>query len=42
MPINIESDMVGGNKIIATKLLSILEGFPSLNTQNLINFVKGD
>jgi phosphomannomutase len=40
MPINFESDVKGGNKIIAKKLLEILEVYPFLNCQKLIDFIQ--
>lgn len=40
MPINFESNEKGGNKIIAEKLLSILEKYPFLNTEKLKSFIK--
>lgn len=38
MPINLESNTAGGNKIAAAKLLSLLEGYSFLNTENLKKF----
>lgn len=39
MPINFESNVRGGNKIMAEKLLKLLEGYPFLNTDNLKKFI---
>ena len=39
MPINIESEEAGGNKILAKKLLEMLSDFSFLNTDNLYNFI---
>ncbi len=38
MPINFESDIKGGNKQAAKKLLKVLEAYHFLNVQNLKNF----
>lgn len=38
MPINFESNYVGGNKFIAKKLLEILAAYPFLELKNLKNF----
>ena len=38
MPINFESNYVGGNKIMATKLLKILAAYNFLELKNLKNF----
>ena len=35
MPINFESNSVGGGRIIAQKLAKMLEGYPFLNSDNL-------
>lgn len=40
LPVNFESNKKGGNRIIAEKLLRLLEGFPFLDKRNLIQFVK--
>lgn len=40
MPINFESGVNGGNKIMAEKLLRFLEGYTFLNTDNLKKFTK--
>ena len=40
MPINIESDTVGGNAKIAEKLLKMLSDFSFLNTENLYKFTR--
>lgn len=40
MPINFESNVVGGNKIIARKLYGILKGYAFLNTEKLKNFIE--
>lgn len=39
MPVNFESNTHGGNKIMAEKLLKLLEGYPFLNTDNLKKFI---
>ncbi|MBQ4037332.1 MAG: phosphomannomutase/phosphoglucomutase [Clostridia bacterium] len=40
MPLNIESDIAGGTKVIAAKLLSVLEGEAALDLSPLQEFVK--
>ena len=40
MPINFESDVKGGNKVMAKKLLSLLAPYAFLDTTNLINYIK--
>lgn len=40
MPINFESDVKGGNKVMAKKLLSLLAPYAFLDTMNLINYIK--
>ena len=40
LPINFESDTVGGNKIMAAKLLSILDTYAFLNTENLKKYTE--
>lgn len=40
MPINIESDIKGGNKIMATWLYDKLKGYNSLNSDNLLKFIE--
>ena len=40
MPLNIESDINGGNKIIATKLYNFLKGYSDLVIDNLADFVN--
>ena len=42
MPINIESNTVGGNKILAEKLLNMLSGFSFLNTDNLYKYIHNE
>jgi phosphomannomutase len=42
MPINFESNVKGGNKIIAKKLLEILSGYTFLNCKKLIDFMEKD
>ena len=39
MPINIESNSVGGNKVLAQKLLKMLSNYSFLNTDNLYKFI---
>ena len=39
MPINIESNRVGGNRILAEKLLKMLSTYSFLNTDNLYKFI---
>ncbi len=39
MPVNFESNTRGGNKLMAQKLLKLLEGYPFLNTDNLKKFI---
>ena len=39
MPINFESNTVGGNKVLAQKLLDMLSGFDFLNTDNLYKYI---
>lgn len=39
MPINFESNIKGGNKIIAEKLYSVLSAYDFLNTENLNKFI---
>ena len=39
MPINFESAYIGGNKMLAEKLLNMLSGFDFLNTDNLYNYI---
>ena len=39
MPINFESNVRGGNRIMAEKLLKMLEGYAFLNTENLKKFI---
>ena len=38
MPINLESDVIGGNVKAAKKLLSLLQKYGFLQTRNLLNF----
>lgn len=38
MPINFESDVLGGNRKSALKLLSVLRNYPFLNTENLTKY----
>lgn len=40
MPINLESNTKGGNKIMAEWLLNFLSGYSFLNTHNLKNFIQ--
>jgi phosphomannomutase len=40
MPINFESNVKGGNKIIAKKLLNILQEYPCLDCKKLIDFIQ--
>lgn len=40
MPINFESDVAGGNKMIARRLYSLLEKYPFLNTEKLKTFIN--
>ena len=40
MPINAESDSVGGNKLILKELYSFLKGYDFLNTENLERSIK--
>ena len=40
MPLNIESDVIGGNKIIAKKLHEFLSNYDGLVIDNLTNFVN--
>lgn len=40
MPLNIESNIEGGVKIIAQKLYPVLKNFESLDTEKLKEFVK--
>lgn len=40
MPINIESDAIGGNKVMATWLYDKLKGYNGLNSENLLKFIK--
>lgn len=40
LPLNIESDEVGGAKKIATELASFIKGFDKLDATSLINFTK--
>ncbi len=40
MPINFESNTVGGNKRLAQKLLKMLESYPFLNTENLNKYIQ--
>ena len=39
MPVNFESGTVGGNKLMAEKLLSLLKDYPFLNIDNLKKFI---
>ena len=39
MPINIESNSIGGNRVLAKKLLNMLKDFGFLNTDNLYKFI---
>ena len=39
MPLNIESNVLGGNKVIATKLYNFLKGYDGLVIDNLKNFL---
>ena len=40
MPINFESNLPGGNRIIASKLFEMLKDYPSLDTSNLLKFIQ--
>ena len=40
MPVNFESNVKGGNKIIAQKLNWLLEGYSFLNRENLVKFIQ--
>jgi phosphomannomutase len=40
LPINIESDTLGGTKVIAKKLLSMLECYNFINIENLKNYLN--
>ncbi|MDE7181869.1 MAG: phosphomannomutase/phosphoglucomutase [Clostridia bacterium] len=40
MPVNFESNTAGGNKIMAEKLLSLLESYAFLNVENLKKFIS--
>ena len=40
MPINFESNSLGGNKTIAAKLYEILKGYAFLDTTKLKNFIQ--
>lgn len=42
MPLNIESDRVGGSKIIAAVLLPVLQSFKKLDTASLLSFIEKD
>ena len=39
MPINFESNKIGGNKVLAEKIFDILSCFDFLNTDNLYNYI---
>ena len=39
MPLNFESNTPGGNKVMAARLLKLLEGYNFLNTENLKKFL---
>ena len=39
MPLNIESDVEGGNLVIAKKLYAFLVGYEGLNVSNLQAFI---
>ena len=39
MPINVESNRAGGNKVIIAQLYEILKGYPFLNTENLKKYL---
>lgn len=39
MPLNFESNTLGGNKVMAARLLKLLEGYNFLNTENLKKFL---
>lgn len=41
MPVNFESNTAGGDRIIAARLLGLLEKYPFLDTENLVRFTKG-
>lgn len=40
MPLNIESNMAGGAKVIAQKLYDFIKDFPLLDASNLLNFIQ--
>lgn len=40
LPLNIESNCVGGTKIIATELSEFIKGYEKLDTASLINYIK--
>ena len=42
MPINFESNTVGGNRVLAEKLLQMLCGFSFLNTDNLYKYIHNE
>ena len=39
MPLNVESNVIGGNKIIAEKLYTFLKNYDGLNIDNLSAFL---
>ena len=39
MPINVESNRAGGNKVIIAQLYEILKGYPFLNTDNMEKYL---
>ena len=40
LPINFESNVKGGNKILAENLYRLLKDYDFLNTENLVNFIR--
>ena len=42
LPINFESNVCGGNRIIAEKLYDLIKGYEFLNTENLKKFIEND
>ena len=40
LPLNIESNQIGGAKLIAAELASFLQNYSDLNAENLFSFVK--
>ena len=40
LPLNVESDDIGGAKIIATELAKFIKNYDKLDAEKLMNFVK--